>query len=244
MSGNNSGNLQEILKFLEAELAPPSLNLRPKRLQRIGLKKRSYAVGATIADTEARRRAVLLIVSGWVASGKELTDGTRTVVDFSLGGDIITIGSTSWAGETIRALSNVTLFEIPGAIYESLSMYPPHVPEYVLKGMARRYARIAERTVSISRRGAVERVAHLLLELAYRVGAPRSSGTASFPCPLTQADLGDALGLSVVHVNRVLRKLREGEYLSFRGGVVRFHDWKRVVDLADFDSAYLTLDSQ
>ncbi|MCR4268772.1 Crp/Fnr family transcriptional regulator [Nitratireductor sp. ZSWI3] len=241
MLANGAGNFREILHYLESETAQSLFGSKARRLEHTGLKKRVYSSGETIADSEDMRRAVLLIVSGWVACGKELTDGSRTVVDFCLTGDVVTLGSTEWARESVMAVTPVTLFEFPGAIYENLSTYPRHVREFVLKGMARRYARTAEHFVSISRRDAVERVAHLLLELSYRVGVREEGGNARFPCPLTQVDLGDALGLSVVHVNRVLRKLREAGYVSFRGGVVEFYNRQRLVDTVGFDDAYLAL---
>ena len=60
-----------------------------------------------------------------------------------------------------------------------------------------------------------------------------------FDCPLTQYHLADALGLSAVHVNRVLRQLRENGLVTFRDGRVSFHDHDRMVELAEFDPAYL-----
>ncbi|WP_244467911.1 Crp/Fnr family transcriptional regulator [Nitratireductor soli] len=241
MLASGAGSFREILHYLESEAAPGLLGLGVRKLGGVDLKKRVYSAGTTIADSDDRRRAVLLIISGWVSCGKELTDGSRTVVDFSLSGDVITLGSTEWTREVMMALTPVTLFEFPGAIYENLSTFPRRVREFVLKGMARRYARTAEHFVSISRRGAVERVAHLLLELSHRVGVRENGGTACFSCPLTQVDLGDALGLSVVHVNRVLRKLREAGYVSFRGGVVEFQDRQRLIEMVGFDGSYLAL---
>lgn len=62
---------------------------------------------------------------------------------------------------------------------------------------------------------------------------------AGYDCPLTQYHLADALGLSAIHVNRVLRKLREGGLLTFRHGKVTFDDYDRLVKFADFDQEYL-----
>ncbi|MBN7755762.1 Crp/Fnr family transcriptional regulator [Nitratireductor aquimarinus] len=241
MRARGSDNYREILHYLEAETARGLFGMGAGKANGSALRKRLYASGDTIADMDGQKRAVLLVVSGWVANGKELEDGSRTVVDFSLTGDVITVGSTEWSREEVRALTSVTLFEFPGAIYENLSSYPRHVREFVLKGMARRYARAAEHFVNISRRGAFERVAHLLLELSFRVGLYEGQGASSFACPLTQVDLGDALGLSVVHVNRVLRKLREGGYVSFRGGVVTFQNRAGLITATGFDDAYLAL---
>jgi DNA-binding transcriptional regulator LsrR (DeoR family) len=60
-----------------------------------------------------------------------------------------------------------------------------------------------------------------------------------FDCPLTQYHLADALGLSAVHVNRVLRQLREGGLVTFQKGRVVFDDFERLKELAGFDTAYL-----
>ncbi len=62
---------------------------------------------------------------------------------------------------------------------------------------------------------------------------------ARFDCPLTRYHLADALGLSAVHVNRVLRQLRESELVTFRDGHVAFHDYGRLTDFAGFDPEYL-----
>lgn len=239
MLAGSSGTFREILHYLESETAPDFLAAGSGRSARTDIRKRICPAGETIADDRDDRQATLLVVSGWVASGKELPDGSRTVVDFSFAGDVLTFGAMEWSRETVHAMTSVTMFEFPGALYESLSTCPRHVREFMLKGIARRYARMTEHVVNVSRRGAVERVAHLLLELSCRIGVRDDGNRASFACPLTQVDLGDALGLSVVHVNRVLRKLREGGYVTFRDGVVEFTDRRRLADMAKFDSAYL-----
>ena len=60
-----------------------------------------------------------------------------------------------------------------------------------------------------------------------------------YACPLTQYLLADAMGLSAVHVNRVLRQLREGGMLTFRDGYVQFENYQRLVEFADFELTYL-----
>jgi CRP-like cAMP-binding protein len=82
-------------------------------------------------------------------------------------------------------------------------------------------------------------MAHFLLELASRLALVGMGSKEGYDCPLTQYHLADALGLSAVHVNRVLRQMREKELVTFRDGRVSFHDHDRLVDLAEFDPAYL-----
>jgi CRP-like cAMP-binding protein len=82
-------------------------------------------------------------------------------------------------------------------------------------------------------------MAHLLLELGAKLALVGLGSKAGYACPLTQYHLADELGLSAVHVNRVLRKLREDGLATFRNGRVTFDDFDRLAALADFDPAYM-----
>ncbi len=235
-----AGEFEDFLKALEAGVLSPGGNRRMEGANP-NIWRRIYAAGDTIADGDENKQAFFLISSGWVASGKMLTNGARIVLDFLLPGDVIGIGATEWAREIVTALSPVTIMELPGAPLETLLKAPKPLSSALLKSIARRNARIAEHMVSIGRRGAVERTAHLLLELAYRLEIKPEKGRVRFQCPLTQADLADALGLTAVHVNRVLKELREGGFASFRSGVVEIQDVLRLAEFVAFDASYLAL---
>jgi len=235
-----AGDFGDFLKALEAGISSPAGNRRMEG-RGPGVWRRNYETGETIANGDENKQAFILISSGWVASGKMLTNGSRIVLDFLLPGDVVGIGATEWAREIITALSPVTIMEVPGAPLETLLKAPKTVSSALLKNIARRNARIAEHMVSIGRRGAAERTAHLLLELAYRLEIKADKGRVRFRCPLTQADLADALGLTAVHVNRVLKELRESGFASFRNGVVEIQDVGRLAEFVGFDASYLTL---
>ena len=98
---------------------------------------------------------------------------------------------------------------------------------------------MAEHLVNLGRRSADVRMAHFMLELGARLRLVGIGDQGGFACPLTQYHLADALGLSAVHVNRVLRHLREAGLLTFQRGRVRFNDIVRLRDLAGFDPDYL-----
>lgn len=82
-------------------------------------------------------------------------------------------------------------------------------------------------------------MAHFLLELGSRLALVGMGSKQGYDYPLTQYHLADALGLSAVHVNRVLRQSRERGLVTFRDGHVTFHDYSGLVDFAEFDPAYL-----
>ena len=91
------------------------------------------------------------------------------------------------------------------------------------------------------RRSAVSRIAHLFCELHVRLETIGHSAGLRFNLPMTQLDLADATGLTPIHVNRMLRQLRDEALLTFRGGVAEIHDLARLRKLAAFDPTYLFL---
>lgn len=95
--------------------------------------------------------------------------------------------------------------------------------------------------VGLGRRDAFAQLAHLLCELLVRLRAVQLAKDYAFNLPVTQAELGDALGLSTVHVNRTLQELRGQGLIDLHGGSVTVLDWGRLKTVGDFDSTYLHL---
>lgn len=91
----------------------------------------------------------------------------------------------------------------------------------------------------LGRLNAEGRVAHLMCEMDVRLEMVGLSTNHSFTLPLTQSDLAEACGLTGVHVNRVLRALRESDVMTFRGGRVTIMDRARLKTLGEFDPTYL-----
>jgi CRP-like cAMP-binding protein len=88
-------------------------------------------------------------------------------------------------------------------------------------------------------RPALSRIAHLFCELYYRARAAGLGKPGSCRIPLSQGQLGEALGMSIVTVNRTIQSLRQTGMVEFRNGTLTIHDWRRLVALADFDANYL-----
>lgn len=92
---------------------------------------------------------------------------------------------------------------------------------------------------NVGRRPAYARIAHLLCEIWFRLKSVGVSHDYIFDLPLTQGDLGDATGLSVVHVNRTIRQLRQDGLMRMSKCRVQVLDWQRLTEVAEFDPAYL-----
>jgi CRP-like cAMP-binding protein len=205
---------------------------------------RHFPAGTTIFDTESHLSRVLFIEKGWTISSKTMLNGTRIVTDFFLHGDVLSSASTSMSHETVHAVSDVTCYEFQGQMSGAGSDGGSQLPLIMTIELMKRHARIAERLASIGRRDAFGRTGHLLLELAIRAGNSTRPGLDGFECPLKQSEIGDALGLSTVHVNRVLKEMRLGGLLSFRNGIVEFLNRRKLMELVDFDPSYLTGSSE
>jgi CRP-like cAMP-binding protein len=115
----------------------------------------------------------------------------------------------------------------------------PRLAISMLWAASRDQAMVVEHLVGVGRRDADARMAHFLLELGSRLALVGLGDGDGYDCPLTQYHLADALGLTAIHVNRTLRRLRERGLLTFRDGHVHFEDRRGLVTLAGFDPAYL-----
>ena len=200
---------------------------------------RHLPAGATIFDIESSGSRAVLIESGWVISSKTMSNGTRIVTDFFLRGDVISSVAAAMSHETVHAISDITFVELQGHMSGAGGDGTSQLPLIMTVELMKRHARTAERLASIGRRDAFGRTGHLLLELAMRAGNASRPGLDGFECPLKQAEIGDALGLSTVHVNRVLKEMRLGGLLSFRNGIVEFLNRRKLKELVDFDPSYL-----
>src|SRR5690606_5159182 len=99
---------------------------------------------------------------------------------------------------------------------------------------------LAEQVVRLGRRSAYERVAHIFIELFHRLRLVNAVDHHAFDLPLTQEILADTLGLSVVHMNRTLRRLRDDGLLRMKGDRVAIEDLDRLSQIAEFSPNYLS----
>lgn len=179
--------------------------------------------------------------AGWACSYKNLPDGGRQIISFPIAGDCVGLRSVllrtadhSFSTLTDAVVSSVTSAHVLRCVTEF-----PRLGAALLWAASRDEAMVVEHLVRIGRRSAVERTAHFFMELAERLSLIGLATEAEFKCPLSQFVLADALGLTAIHVNRVLRQLREQGLLTVRKGRVHIHDLNRLRKLAGFQGGYL-----
>ncbi|WP_342241270.1 Crp/Fnr family transcriptional regulator [Inquilinus sp. OTU3971] len=208
----------------------------------IGVLKYMHARRRIHFDSETAERwnvgkSPLLILNGWAYTYRHLRNGGRQLIDILIPGDIAGLRSSFLGAhhQEFRTIGQVETAEINSRLIPRLFEDWPRLALALLLIANQDSEFLAERLVSVGRRPALARVSHFLLELGARLEIVGLGTRESFRCPLTQADIADALGLSAIHVNRVLRHLREQRLLVFRNGEVEIQDPQRLYTLAQFE---------
>lgn len=213
-------------------------------LDRLHQRRRTFAAGVNLVRQGQADQSAYILAKGWVCSYKILPNGARQIIDFHVPGDFLGLRSVLFrtADHNVEPITPVEASEL--VITDLLGAFArtPRLAKAVLWAASRDEAMMVEHLVNIGRRNALERTAHYLLEFGARLKLVGLATLTGYDCPLSQYMLADALGLSAVHVNRVLRQFREMGLLTFQKGHVTFHDFDGLVTLADFDKAYLDHD--
>jgi CRP-like cAMP-binding protein len=193
-------------------------------------------IGTEIAYEGQNSQSVYIVQHGWTCEYKLLPDGGRQIIAFPVPGDCIGVRSVllKTSRHSFQAVSDVTLSRIEAPRIVRLFNELPYLGMALLLATTRDEAMIVERLVSLGRRTAIERIAHFFLELHDRLLSVGLATSTEFDCPINQYLLADALGLSAIHVNRMLRELREDDLMTFADHKVIFHNITRMEELAGY----------
>jgi len=184
-----------------------------------------------------------LVVDGFACDYTVLADGGRQIVACHIPGDFCDLGSFLFRAQdhSVAALSTTTVAVIQHQVLLDLAQRYPRILFALWQDTLVDMAVHRQALINIGRRNAYQRIAHFLCELCLRLQAVGLAQNSVYDLPLTQADLGDALGLSVVHVNRTLQLLRAAGLISWRGTRVTVQDPHGLERVAGFEPAYLKL---
>jgi CRP-like cAMP-binding protein len=187
-----------------------------------------------------------LILEGYTARVQTLSGGERQITAIHVPGDFVDLHSflIKTMDHSVTTLTKCTVALVPHQALREISTSFPHLTR-LLWLLTLIDAAIHRRwMMGMGRQSALGHTAHLLCELYVRQKEVLPLADAKFRMPLTQARLADALGLSVVHTNRVIRDLREGGFVEWRGSDVTVKDWEGLSQLAEFDPTYLSMQNE
>ncbi len=219
-------------------LSPPET----AALEALQASTRPVARNREIISAGRKYDGVFVLIDGAAIRCRVLRDGRRQVLNIALPGDFIGFPASFFetALYSITALNDAIVSWVPFPTLFGLFQTHPRLAATLFCSFSCEAAMYAEHLIDVGRRSAIERVAHFLLELLTRLQAIGLADERSFRMPLTQELIGDALGLSVPHVNRTLRQLREDALVSIDGQIVVIRDIEALAALADFEKIYLS----
>ncbi len=205
------------------------------------LRVAEFPADADIIRERDRAEECCLVVSGFACGYKIISNGKRQILSFYTPGDIPDLQSLY-----LRVMDHSI-----GTLAPTRVAFMPHQQ---LIGLTRRFPMIAaalwrdslieaaifrEWIVRLGRRSAYQRIAHLICEMTMRFRAAGLADDYNYTLPVTQAELADAVGLSMIHVNRTLRDMRKDGLITFQRSTITALDWEGLKQVADFDPIYL-----
>lgn len=207
--------------------------------------RRMAAETEFIQERQSGQRAFIL-EEGWASAYKMLPQGGRQIINFAIPGDFMGLRSVllRTADHSFAAVTPIVVSEIPTAELLDSFRAMPRLGAAVLCAASREEAIVVEHLVSLGRRTALQRTAHLLIELGLRLELVGLGSATAYAFPVNQYLLADALGLTSIHVNRVLRTLRERRLVTLRHGYVTIHDADSLAELAHYHGGYLNQNSR
>jgi CRP-like cAMP-binding protein len=185
-----------------------------------------------------------LLRSGFATRHKVLANGARQIVSVHMTGDMVNLQNSllKTADHSVQALTDAEVAFIPGKAIVALATARPAVAIAMWLDTLIDGAVFREWIANVGRRDAKARTAHVLCEFALRQERAGLATRSKYDLPMTQEQLGDALGLTAVHVNRTLKALEAARLIARDRRTVTISDWNGLRKAADFDPSYLFLE--
>jgi len=208
------------------------------------LRSEEFPANSDIIREGEMPAGVFVVIAGHACRYKILSDGSRQILDFMFPGDKTELYSLllKASDHGIFTLGPTTIARIDRDRLIAEMFDHPHVTVALWWNALQREAILRERITAIGRRDAYARVAHLLCEMFERLALVGETVDHNYKLPVTQAELGDALGLSEVYANRMLRRLQNEKLIVSDRRILRIPDLDALKVAAAFDARYLHLD--
>lgn len=210
-------------------------------LRALPLHARSFDKGEEIVRQGDRPTESCLIISGLACRYKVVAGGKRQILSLHFAGDMPDLQGLylEVMDHGIACITGVRAAFASHQALRALFQQDHRLGELFWQHTLIDASIFRDWIASLGRRSAYQRMAHLFCELFVRMRALDLAEKESFRLPMTQSELGDACGLSPVHVNRVLQRLRREGLIVSTGDVHAIADWEGLREAGDFDDAYL-----
>jgi CRP-like cAMP-binding protein len=205
----------------------------------------TFAARKVVTRRGDRMRHSTLLLDGFMCRYMDARDGYRQLLSYQIPGDFVDLHSypTRYIDHDIATITESTMAFVPHERLDAIMNERPNLARQLWFSTMADAAMHREWIFRIGRLDAVGRLAHFLCETYCRMHAIDRSKHGTFDLPMTQQDLGETCGLTSVHVNRVLRRLREDGLASVSRGKVQILDHERLARLGEFEADYLYLEN-
>ena len=236
---SNEPTLFALVKELAAQ-APLAADDRDAILA-LPLKRRDVAASTYIVCEGEQTTSCSILIDGFAYRHKLSGDGARQILSLQLPGEALDFQNVflPYADHNVQALTACTLAVVPRSALIDIVRTRPAVAHAILIAALVEASIFREWILNVGRRDARARVAHLLCEFATRMDAHGLSQGGAYSLPMTQEQIGDATGLTAVHVNRTIKALEADGLIQRHGRSISFPDLASLRDVGGFSSLYL-----
>jgi CRP-like cAMP-binding protein len=203
----------------------------------------TYRQGAAIIRQGDRPTECCVLLDGYLCREKHVVEGGRQILSIHLPGEMPDLQSLylERMDHGMLALSPCTVAFIPHGAVEKATDDNPRLRAALWRASLVDASIFREWLAGVGARSADQRAAHLLCEVYFRARLRGFTADRAAAVPLTRRDLGEALGVSSVHVSRIVLKLRLMDAISVGRGVIYVKDWPKLKRFSNFDPSYLHL---
>nr|WP_314444089.1 Crp/Fnr family transcriptional regulator [uncultured Sphingomonas sp.] len=204
-------------------------------------RRHEFTREAYIAVEGAPVETCALIMEGWAYRQKILPNGARQIISIHIPGEFVDLQNSllGVADHNVQSLGRSVVALTPASALAELARNNGAISKAMWLDTLVDGSIFREWVVNVGRRNAKERIAHLICEQALRMQAAGMGEPEKFHFPLTQEQLGDAVGLTPVHTNRSLQSLRRDRLIDYGVGWIKILDWPRLQLVGQFDELYL-----
>lgn len=207
-----------------------------RALEFFGQRERRLKPGELLMTQDQPNDQLFVVQQGWVHSARTLVNGARQIVGFHYAGDLIGTSSIAWtiATNTVTSVGDCIVSELPKSALGRMFEQEPRLAATLYAIAAADFVAMGDRLTSIGRMGAVERLGMMLLDMLARLRVTAGGVVDSFDLPLTQQDIGDAVGLTKVHVSRTFGEMERRGLIARNGRRVRVLQEREMTAMTGF----------
>tara|TARA_R110002072_G_scaffold103764_9_gene227629 strand:+ start:262 stop:1098 length:837 start_codon:yes stop_codon:yes gene_type:complete len=200
-----------------------------------------FDAGSVIVPQGGDYGDIYLLERGWVIRSRHLENGARQIVNLALPGDFVAMNALLFATSDfeLSCKTDVAAYRLPADRLGAALARDAMMSAALFWVNAHEESLLAERIVSLGRRPARQRTAHVLCELMARLEVIGISDPEKFFIPMSQEEFADILGISIVHTNKTLRAFERDGVISFRNSLLLVLDRRKLEQEAGFGNGYL-----